>query len=93
MASIVSAFSSKGWPAAGDGTSVPVTFSEDPSGYLATGIEIGQFVAVDDLQVLEAGAVVQLDEGEILRFALGADPAAHFQLLIQQLFVMRRRSF
>ena len=44
--------------------------------------EIGQVVAVDDLQVFETGAVVQLDEGEIFRFALGADPAAHFQFLV-----------
>ena len=46
--------------------------------------EIGQVVAIDDLQVLETGAVVQFDESEILRFALGADPAAHFQFPFQQ---------
>jgi hypothetical protein len=46
--------------------------------------EIGQVIAVNDLQVLETGAVVQFDESEIFRCALGADPAADFQFSFQQ---------
>ncbi len=40
MGSIAWAFSSKGWPAAGDATSMPLARREVPSGNLATAAKL-----------------------------------------------------
>ena len=68
-------------PAAGEGTSLPATTTEAPVVIFAISLGAGHAGVDHDLEVGQAGAVVEFEEGKALGVAPGADPAGDVEIV------------